>query len=105
MGKPVARSPSPHPVPLPMSKAPLPAPSPQGAPAALATPAPGQPRKGNGKRCLWRLSWPALQGADIMAGIGGRSAAFRKSTDNAFLQADKVTVAPEGGGFHFGRRS
>jgi membrane fusion protein, multidrug efflux system len=93
--KPLARVPS-EPVPLPTSKAPPPAALPQGTPVA-ATSAPPRRRKG---RLL-------MAGAVLIALVLGGNygwhwwtvGRFQETTDNAFLQADKVTVAPKVAGF------
>jgi membrane fusion protein, multidrug efflux system len=94
--KPLARGAS-EPIPLPTSKAPPPATLPAGAPATTATSAPPRGRKGK----LF------MAGAAVIALILGGSygwhwwtvGRFQETTDNAFLQADKVTVAPKVAGF------
>jgi membrane fusion protein (multidrug efflux system) len=94
--KPLARGPS-EPIALPTSKAPPPAALPSGTPAATATSAPPRGRKGK----LF------VAGAAMIALVLGGSygwhwwtvARFQETTDNAFLQADKVTVAPKVAGF------
>jgi membrane fusion protein, multidrug efflux system len=93
--KPLARGPSSEPIPLPTSKAP--APVPQGAPAATATSAPSRGRKGK----------LLMAGAAVIALVLGGNygwhwwtvGRYQETTDNAFLQADKVTVAPKVAGF------
>jgi membrane fusion protein (multidrug efflux system) len=94
-GKRLARGPSSEPIPLPTSKAP--ATQPQGAPAATTTSAPSRGR--NGKLLM--------AGAAVIALVLGANygwhwwtvGRFQETTDNAFLQADKVTVAPKVAGF------
>jgi membrane fusion protein (multidrug efflux system) len=94
--KPLARGLS-DPIPLPTSKAPPPATLPQGAPAVAATSAPPRGRKGK----------LLMAGAALIALVLGGNygwhwwtvGRFQETTDNAFLQADKVTVAPKVAGF------
>jgi membrane fusion protein, multidrug efflux system len=99
MGKPATRGASPDPIPLPINKTPLPATSPQSPPVAVGTPAAGQPRRRKGKLML---------AAALLAGFSAGThygwhwwtvGRFQESTDNAFLQADKVTIAPKVAGF------
>jgi membrane fusion protein, multidrug efflux system len=86
-----------EPIPLPTSKAPPPATQPQSAAAATATSAKPRGRKG---RLL-------MAGAAVIAVVLGGNygwhwwtvGRFQETTDNAFLQADKVTVAPKVAGF------
>jgi membrane fusion protein, multidrug efflux system len=99
MGKPVTRGPSPQPIPLPMNKAPLPVTSPQGAPAAVGTPAPAQPRKRKGKTMLVAALLAGLAAGGYYGWHWWTVGRFQESTDNAFLQADKVTIAPKVAGF------
>ena len=103
-GEPLARSVAPDPVPAPLDRVP-PAPTspqqgaaPQPGPSALPTVQP--PRKGNAKKLLLA--------AVLLAGVayGGHTGwhwwtvgRFQETTDNAFLQADKVTVSPRISGF------
>ncbi len=94
--KPLVRGPS-EPIPLPTSKAPPPATLPVGTPAAAATSAPPRGRKGK----------LLMAGAAVIALVLGGNygwhwwtvGRFQETTDNAFLQADKVTVAPKVAGF------
>jgi membrane fusion protein, multidrug efflux system len=93
---PLARS-LPEPIPLPTSKAPPPATLPQGTPAATGTSAPPRGRKGK------LLMAGAALIAFVLSGNYGwhwwTVGRFQETTDNAFLQADKVTVAPKVAGF------
>jgi membrane fusion protein (multidrug efflux system) len=86
-----------EPIPLPTSKAPPPATLPAGAPAATATSAPPRGRKGK----LFMAGAAAI--ALVLGGSYGwhwwTVGRFQETTDNAFLQADKVTVAPKVAGF------
>jgi membrane fusion protein, multidrug efflux system len=86
---------APHPIPLPMNKAPLPVTSPQGAPAAVGTPAPAQPRKRKGKTMLVAALLAGLAAGGYYGWHWWTVGRFQESTDNAFLQADKVTIAPK----------
>ncbi len=83
------------PDPAPVGK--MPAVSPPASPVAVEAQA--QPKRGKGKLLL---------GAVLLAGLaaGGHYGwhwwtvgRFQESTDNAFLQADKVTIAPKVAGF------
>jgi membrane fusion protein, multidrug efflux system len=99
MGKPVARSPSPEPIPAPSAKAPAPATSPSSLPAAVGTPPPAQPRKGKGKPVLAAALLAGLAAGGYFGWHWWTVGRFQETTDNAFLQADKVTVAPKVAGF------
>ncbi len=102
----LARSASPDPVPAPLDRAPPSPTSPQQAaapqpgPPASASPPTRPPRRG-GLKAL-------VLAAALLAGVGYAGHAgwhwwtvsrFQETTDNAFLQADKVTVSPRVSGF------
>ncbi len=105
-GERLARSASPDPVPAPLDRAPPTPTSPQQAAApqpglsAPAHPATQPPRKGSVKKLV--LAAVLLAGGAYGGHTGwhwwtvGR---FQETTDNAFLQADKVTVSPRISGY------
>ena len=107
-GESTARSASPDPVPAPLDRAPSTPTSPQQAAAPQpGTPAPSStasstasPRKGGTKKLLLTAVLLASLGYGGHTGwhwwTVGR---FQETTDNAFLQADKVTVSPRISGF------
>ena len=92
----VARSVSPDPVPAPLSRVPAHPTSPQQA----AAPQPGSPaaakpvRKGKGRIVLVALLVAGLSGGSYYGWTWWTVGRFQQTTDNAFLQADKVTVSP-----------
>ena len=100
----LARSASPEPVPAPIDKLPAYQTSPQQAaapqPGAPALPIDRSPRRGDRKKLI--LAAVLLGGGVYGSHVGwhwwtvGR---FQETTDNAFLQADKVTVSPRIAGF------
>ena len=88
----VARSASPDPVPAPLDRAPAQPTSPQQA----AAPQPGvaPPRGGKKKFVLAAVMLAALAGGGHYGWTWWTVGRFEETTDNAFLQADKVTVSP-----------
>jgi membrane fusion protein (multidrug efflux system) len=90
----------------PLAREALPAP-PGKAPAAARSPLPAPPpaapvtapRKGKGKLILAALLLGGLAGGGYYGWQWWTVGRFQQTTDNAFLQADKVTVAPKVGGF------
>ena len=93
----MARSASPDPVPAPLDRAPATPTSPQQAAApqpGTPSPAAAPPRKGRGKLVLGAVLLAALAGGGHYGWTWWTVGRFQETTDNAFLQADKVTVAP-----------
>jgi membrane fusion protein, multidrug efflux system len=82
-------------IPLPTSKAP----APQGTPAAAATKASAPPAKRRGKLLLAGAVLVGLTAGGTYGWHWWTVGRFQETTDNAFLQADKVTVAPKVAGF------
>jgi membrane fusion protein (multidrug efflux system) len=98
----VARNPSPDPAPATMNPAPVskaPATPPQGAPVTGGTPASTPPRKRKGKAALAAALLVGLAAGGHYGWHWWTVGRFQESTDNAFLQADKVTIAPKVAGF------
>jgi membrane fusion protein, multidrug efflux system len=89
------RGPSSEPIALPTSKAP----APQGAPAAAATTTSAPPAKRKGRLLLAGAVLVALTAGGCYGWHWWTVGRFQETTDNAFLQADKVTVAPKVAGF------
>jgi membrane fusion protein (multidrug efflux system) len=93
------RGPAVEPIPLPTSKGPPPAPLPQSAPAATGTTASARPTKRKGRLLLTGAVLTALAVGGYYGWHWWTVGRFQETTDNAFLQADKVTVAPKVAGF------
>jgi membrane fusion protein, multidrug efflux system len=95
-----ARRVSPDPVPVPLPAAPADATSPQLA-AAAHRPAPGAkpPKRRRGRLMLAAVLLAGVAGGGHYGWHWWTVGRFQESTDNAFLQADKVTVAPKVAGF------
>jgi membrane fusion protein, multidrug efflux system len=89
------RGPSSEPISLPRSKGPLP----QGAPAAAGTTASAPPAKRKGRLLLTGAVLAGLAVGGYYGWHWWTVGRFQETTDNAFLQADKVTVAPKVAGF------
>ena len=92
----VARSASPDPVPAALDRAPPRPTSPQLAAASqpgIAPPAP-RPRGGKKKLVLAAVLLATLAGGGHYGWTWWTVGRFQETTDNAFLQADKVTVSP-----------
>ena len=91
-----ARSASPDPVPAPLDRAPATPTSPQQAAAPQpGAPAPAPPPRRSRKRVLLAaVLLAALAGGGHYGWHWWTVGRFEESTDNAFLEADKVTVSP-----------
>ena len=92
---PKPRGPASEPIPLPTSKAP----APQGAPAAAATTVSAPPAKRKGRLLFAGAVLVGLTAGGYYGWHWWTVGRFQETTDNAFLQADKVTVAPKVAGF------
>lgn len=91
----LARSASPEAVPAPLARVPASPTSPQQAAAPQPATPPGKPtRKGKGRAIVAAILAAGLAGGGYYGWGWWTVGRFQETTDNAFLQADKVTVAP-----------